>query len=57
MSQYRAEILDALDFLEVSATIKDNIFRVPEIDIHNEQVTKKAELLRRALFRTVKGRE
>jgi hypothetical protein len=46
----RADILDALDWLERSATIKDNSFNVPEIKQHNEMASAQAERVRLALF-------
>lgn len=47
---WRANILDALDWLELSATIKNNHFNVPEINHHNEMTRAQAERVRLALF-------
>jgi len=50
VAAFRADILDALDWLEHSAKIKDNPFHVPEIIKHNEMATAQAERIRLALF-------
>ncbi len=46
----RADIADALDWLESSATIKNNAFNVPEIDHHNKMAHAQAERIRLAIF-------
>jgi hypothetical protein len=46
----RADILDAVDWLEHSAKIRNNHFQVPEIIAHNEMAAAQAERIRLAIF-------